>query len=128
MRGGSRPTAGRKTIPIDLIEVEKLASLNCTDEEIAGFFNVSVRTIEKRRKHPEFAEAMNRGRARGCISLRRSQLKLVEKGSAPMAIFLGKQWLNQHDRTATELTGAQGKPVKFSLEVIDAILPRKKKT
>jgi hypothetical protein len=127
MTGGKRNGAGRRPVQIDLVELEKLCSLHCTDEDIAAFFGVSVRTIETRRKNLEFKEAMNRGRAKGRISLRRSQMKLVEKGSAPMAIWLGKQWLHQRDVTPIELTGAKGKPVALSLEVLDAIVALKQK-
>jgi hypothetical protein len=35
--GGARPRSGRRTIKIDLAEVEKLCSLQCTDEELASF-------------------------------------------------------------------------------------------
>jgi hypothetical protein len=38
--------------------------------------------------------------AAGNASLRRSQFKMAEK-SVPMAIFLGKNWLNQSDRNET---------------------------
>ncbi len=127
MTGGKRNGAGRRPVRIDLVELEKLCSLHCTDEDIAAFFGVSVRTIETRRKKLEFKEAMNRGRAKGRISLRRSQMKLVEKGSAPMAIWLGKQWLHQRDVTPIELTGAKGKPVALTLEVLDAIVALKQK-
>jgi hypothetical protein len=127
MTGGKRNGAGRRPVQIDLVELEKLCSLHCTDEDIAAFFGVSVRTIETRRKKLEFKEAMNRGRAKGRISLRRSQMKLVEKGSAPMAIWLGKQWLHQRDVTPIELTGAKGKPVALTLEVLDAIVALKQK-
>jgi hypothetical protein len=128
MRGGIRPSAGRRAVFIDLVELEKLATLNCTDSEIAAFFNVSVRTIEQRRKKQrDFAEAMNRGRSKCNISVRRAQMKWMEKNPA-MCIWLGKQLLGQRDVTPIELTGAQGKPVKFSMEVIDAILAHKKKT
>ena len=57
-KGGRRPRAGRKAIRTDLAEVEKLSVLQCTDEEIASFFGVSARTIERRKKKPAFAEAM----------------------------------------------------------------------
>jgi len=127
MRGGKRNGAGRKPVPIDLIELEKLCFIGCTDKDIAAFFASSVRTIEKLRKKPDFAEAMDRGYARGRISLRREQMKLVEKGNATMAIWLGKQLLGQRDVTPIELTGAEGKPVKFTVEVVDAILAHKKK-
>ena len=40
----------------------------------------------------------NRGKAKGRISLRRSQLRILEHGSAAMGIFLGKQYLGQRDQ------------------------------
>jgi hypothetical protein len=122
MRGGSRSNSGRKAIPIDLLELEKLCSLHCTHEDLAAYFRVSVRTIETRRKKLEFAEAMNRGRAKGRISLRRAQMKLVENGNASMLIWMGKQWLDQRDVTPIELSGPNGKPVKISWEAINEIL------
>ena len=67
---------------INLGDLEKLAALQCTDEEMGGFFGVSTRTIERRRKSPVFAQTIERGKARGRISLRRAQLKMVEDGSA----------------------------------------------
>jgi hypothetical protein len=45
---------------INLAELEKLAAMQCTDEEIAAWFNVSTRTIERRRKSPVFAETICR--------------------------------------------------------------------
>lgn len=65
MSGGHRRGAGRKPVQIDLVELEKLCALQCTDEEIAHFMGVVTRTIESRRKQPEFAEVMKRGRAKG---------------------------------------------------------------
>jgi hypothetical protein len=82
---------------INLGDLEKLAALQCTDEEMGGFFGVSTRTIERRRKSPVFAQTIARGKARGRISLRRAQLKMVEDGSATMGIWLGKQHLGQTD-------------------------------
>src|SRR5713226_8805197 len=83
---------------INLGELEKLAAMQCTDEEIAGWFGVSTRTIERRRKSPVFAETICRGKARGRISLRRAQLKILEQGNATMGIWLGKQYLGQSDQ------------------------------
>jgi len=120
--GGARRGAGRKPVTIDLIELEKLCSVNCTDEEIAAWFSVSIRTIENRRKQPKFAEVMDRGRAKGRISVRRAQMKLLEAGNGTMGIWLGKQLLAQRDVTPIELSGPNGQPVQFSLQAIDAIV------
>jgi hypothetical protein len=128
MRGGSRTGAGRKPVEIDLEQLEKLASLQCTDPELAAFFRCTTRTIEKRRKEPAFKEAMERGKAMGRISVRRSQMKLLEAGNATMGVWLGKQMLGQRDVTPIELTGANGSEIKFSKETIDAIISEAKKT
>jgi hypothetical protein len=42
----------RPEAEIDLAELEKLCSMQCTDIEIASWFGISVRTIERRRKSP----------------------------------------------------------------------------
>jgi hypothetical protein len=88
---------------IDLIELEKLCQLSCTDEEIAAWFGTSTRTIERRRREPKFAEIMARGKAKGRISVRRMQMKLLEQGNATMGVWLGKQLLGQRDQIATEI-------------------------
>ena len=116
MSGGHRPGAGRKPVQIDLVELEKLCALQCTDEEIAHFMGVSTRTIESRRKQPQFAEVMKRGRAKGRISVRRAQMKLLEAGNSRMGIWLGKQLLGQRDVVTSELTGAGGGPIAVALE------------
>src|SRR5580692_3009037 len=73
--GGIRKGAGRKAIPIDLKELEILSSLHSNDEEIAGWLGVSLRTIQNRRQQKKFADVMRRGKARGCVNVRRAQMK-----------------------------------------------------
>ena len=103
MAGGTRTGAGRKAAKIDLIELEKLCTLHCNDEEIASWFRVSVRTVQNRRKEPEFADAMRRGKTRGCVSIRRAQMKLLEAGNATMAVWLGKSELGQRDTSSIRM-------------------------
>lgn len=105
MRGGHRRGAGRKPIEIDLIVLEGLCRIHATHEEIAALFGCSVRTIEKYSKKTEIAEVMSRGRAKGRLSVRRTQMRLMEAGNATMAIWLGKQLLGQRDVTPIALTG-----------------------
>lgn len=91
---------GRPRIEIDENAFKKLCGLQCTLEEIAGFFDCSADTIErwcKRTFNTTFAETFKNHSATGLISLRRNQFKLAEK-SAAMAIWLGKQYLNQTER------------------------------
>lgn len=55
-----RPTAFREEF---VEQVQKLARLGATDEEIADFFAVSVQTTHNWRKaHPEFLEALRAGK------------------------------------------------------------------
>src|SRR6266478_76381 len=95
------------TARIDLAELERLCALQCTDEELASWFHVTTRTIERRRKKRAFAEVMDRGKAKGRISVRRMQMKLLEQGNATMGVWLGKQILGQTDQVVHEVHGHQ---------------------
>jgi hypothetical protein len=126
MSGGARPGSGRRPVELDLGELEKLCSLQCTNEELSAWFKCSIRTIENYSKKPTFAEVMARGRAKGRISVRRAQMKLLESGNATMGVWLGKQLLGQRDVTPIELSGVDGKSLQVTLEAVDAILARSK--
>lgn len=73
-------------------EVEKLAALGCTTDEIGAWFGVSRDTIE-RRAFP----SLLRGRELMKISLRRKQFEQAMKGNSVMLVWLGKQYLDQRD-------------------------------
>jgi hypothetical protein len=104
MSGGTREGAGRKAVSIDLNELEKLCSLQCSEEEIASWFGVSVRTIRTRRKEPEFAHVMRRGKSRGRVNIRRAQMKLLDAGNPTIAVWLGKSMLGQRDSSPIRMT------------------------
>ena len=90
---------GRPKTDIDKETFEKLCGMQCTLEEIAGFFNCCDDTINnwcKKTYDDNFSGVYKKKNAQGLISLRRTQFKLAEK-SASMAIFLGKQYLGQRD-------------------------------
>lgn len=91
---------GRPRIEIDKKQFEQLCSIQCTLEEIAGFFSCSGDTIERwciREYKADFAEVFRQKRGLGRISLRRSQFRMAETNPT-MAIWLGKQYLGQTDR------------------------------
>lgn len=84
---------------IDQKQFENLCGLQCTLEEICGWFGVTDKTLNswcKRTYSESFSEVFRQKRSTGKISLRRSQWKLAEK-NANMAIWLGKQYLGQKD-------------------------------
>ena len=111
MTGGKRPRSGRKAVNIDLEQVEKLCGLQCTDEELASVLGVSLRTIDRRKSQPPFAEAMARGKAKGRMSLRRNLWALASKGNPAANIFLAKNLLGYKDYVANELSGPDGGPI-----------------
>lgn len=95
---------GRPRKEIDQTQFEKLCGLQCTKEEIAGWFDCSEDTIENwchKTYDESFSAVFSKKREAGKISLRRSQWRLAEK-SASMAIFLGKNYLRQSDHVVIE--------------------------
>ena len=90
---------GRPKKKIDYEAVEKLASIMATQEEIASFLDVSVRTLQR---DEEFCRVYKKGMDSGKMSLRRKQYKMSETNPT-MAIWLGKQYLDQKDRNDISL-------------------------
>lgn len=99
-------------IEIDYEQLEYLASIQCTLDEIAGFFKVSKDTIRRRIKEKykiydddgneidqemTFESFFEIYGATGRVSVRRKQFSVAMKGDRGMLIWLGKQWLNQKD-------------------------------
>lgn len=111
---------GRPKIEIDKEQFESLCGLQCTKEEIAGFFKCSDDTVErwcKRTYDKNFAVVFKIYAQAGRISLRRYQFNLA-KTSTGMAIWLGKQMLGQKEpEQALEITNKQAEE-KFA-DVLD---------
>jgi hypothetical protein len=103
---------GRPRLTLDLRQVEELARIACTEEDMAAVLGVSVDTIQRRKRtSAEFRGVIEKGRASLRNSLRRLQVKKALEGNTTMLIWLGKQLLGQSDRQSAELTGAEGKPL-----------------
>lgn len=99
---------GRPRANIDKNQFEKLCGLQCTQEEICGFFGITDKTLTRWCKDTykkSFSEIFREKRELGKVSLRRSQWKLAEKNAA-MAIFLGKNFLGQSDVQKVEIAKA----------------------
>lgn len=114
---------GRPPIQIDKKTFADLVGLGCTQDEICWFFRdesgkpISEDTLTrwcKREFGCTFAEFRNKnGLMAMKIKLRRNQLKLSEK-SASMAIWLGKQMLNQVENPNDV---ANTEPVRIVIDV-----------
>ena len=91
---------GRPRKEIDQVQFEKLCGLQCTHDEICGWFGIQDDTLNSWCKRTydgrTFSEVFAEKREAGRISLRRAQWQLATK-SAAMAIFLGKNYLGQSD-------------------------------
>lgn len=93
---------------IDQKQFENLCGLQCTLEEICGWFNITDKTLDswcKRTYGSSFSEVFKQKRGTGKISLRRAQFRLAEK-NANMAIWLGKQYLGQKDQQEVSVDAA----------------------
>lgn len=80
-------------------QFENLCGLQCTKSEICAFFEITDKTLESwcRRTYKKgFSEVFSEKRGLGKISLRRAQWRIAES-NATMAIWLGKQFLDQTD-------------------------------
>lgn len=91
---------GRPRKPIDKTEFEKLCALQCTLEEVCGWFGITDVTLntwcKENYEGRTFSEVFAEKRVAGKISLRRNMIQLASK-NATMAIFLAKNWLGMTD-------------------------------
>lgn len=100
-RGTCTPVSA--TIKIDWDAVKKLCKIMCTKKEIAGFLGVACNTLDyhvlldgEAANWNEFNAEHSAG---GKISIRHMQYQVAMRGNVPMLIWLGKQALNQNDKS-----------------------------
>jgi hypothetical protein len=99
---------------IDLVELEKLYTMQCTDREVAAFLGISLSTLERRRKVKKFGDVMDQAKAKGKVSVRRSLFRLATAGNVAAAIFLAKNLLGYRDVVNTEHSGPDGSAIQIS--------------
>jgi hypothetical protein len=83
---------GRNNTPVPPDEVELMASIGCTDREIAEYFGINDDTLRYNLK-----DFLINGRQRLKNSLRKAQLRVALDGNATLLIWLGKQILGQQE-------------------------------
>ncbi len=85
----------KKEMRYDYNLVEELAKIFCTQQEIANIMNVSLRTLQR---DEVFCHTYIKGIDNAKSTLRRAQYKsAIESGNVAMQIWLGKQYLGQHE-------------------------------
>jgi len=113
---------GRPKKTITQSQLDSLCGLQCTQEEMAYFFDCTIDTIANRIKEwtkdyengpLTFSEYFSLKRQAGRISLRRSQFRMAEHNPA-MAIFLGKNLLGQRDKF--EFEGSHDVDLKITFD------------
>ena len=98
---------GRPKAEVDFDQFEKLCALQCTKLEICDYLNITDKTLDrliKAKYKMSFSEIFKIKRGKGKIALRRFQWRLAETNPA-MAIFLGKNYLEQSDKQEIEHQG-----------------------
>lgn len=92
---------GRPRKEVNWEEFDKLCAIQCTEEEIAAWFDMSRELLNQRCKEEydmTFLALFRQKRQKGFSSLRRNQFKRATGGSDTMLIWLGKQYLGQKDK------------------------------
>jgi transcriptional antiterminator len=107
-----RSAAGRPPVDLDEAQLELLAKVGATHWEMAAHFGVTERTIENKLKQEKYKAAIERGKGKGNVSLRRKQMELALKGDRTMLIWLGKQRLGQKEKIdhSEEISTSKGRP------------------
>ena len=110
---------GRNQKPIDWEIVKKLCQIQCTRSEIASFFEISDATLVRRCQQDyacDFDTLFKQWSEHGKITLRRNQFRMAETNAA-LAIWLGKQYLGQSDKT--EFNTEKAFNIKFGYDPED---------
>jgi len=110
---------GRPKKPINWIEFEKLCQMQCTEIEVAAWFNCSIDTIHRAVKFKykrTFAEVFVEKKQFGRISLRRTMLQKANDGNPALLIFLAKNYLGMADRVENTIQSSKDPEKKLVIE------------
>ena len=116
--------AGRPPAVIDLLTVERAASIGCPVEDIAALLGIGRATLyDHMRRDPAVADAIEKGRGTGRATIRRMQWEKAQAGDTSMLIWLGKILCGQRDTSVVAVTGANGGPVQSQSVTVSTIDP-----
>jgi len=96
----------RPKIKIDWKTVDSLLEADCEGTEIAAYLGIVPDTLYYRCKQDNnlgFSEYLQQKKAKGNSLLKTKQFKVAMEGDKTMLVWLGKQRLNQKDRTESKI-------------------------
>jgi hypothetical protein len=80
---------GPKGLGVDLVLMEKLAAIHCTNTEIAAMLGCDHSLLSK----PKYSIIIAKGKEKGKLTLRRKMFETAMNGNVTMMIWLSKQLL-----------------------------------
>ena len=92
---------GRPRKELNKAQLSSLAAIGCTQREIAQYFGVSEKTVERRLEEEAYRQAFDRGEGEFKVSLRRLMVRRAQEGNTAMLIFLAKNVLGMADQPRT---------------------------
>jgi hypothetical protein len=104
---------GRNKTVVNPDEVEHLASLGCTDREIAQYFEISESTLRY-----QLSSYLTKGRHQLRTTLRQAQLRVALEGNPTLLIWLGKNILLQSD---AGLSNEDNRPLPWTDDIDDDV-------
>lgn len=108
----------RPKLKIDVAELEKLCTMQCTDEEVAAFLGISVKTLERRKHIKTFADTMEKAKSKGRVSVRRMLFSQAAKGNIAATIFLAKNVLGYRDALRNEHSVQEGTELQMVIRSV----------
>ena len=116
VNGTGKPPNGRPSKSVKLSQIQGLASIGCTQLEMAAICGMNKDTFTILKKNnPIIKEIIDAGRAEGKGSLRRKQHHVAMQGDPSMLRWLGKNRLKQSDRIQAHIETSAGDTLRRAL-------------
>ena len=100
---------------IDYKTLDNLCAIHCTGEEIAAILEMDYDTLNSRLKTEGFggfSVYFKKKSAKGKMSLRRKQVESALNGNVPMMIWMGKQLLDQTEKSVDRVGNIADETIK----------------
>jgi len=109
---------GRPKLIFEMREVKLLGQFRATHETMADWFECSTQTIRRQmmNEKSEFSRVYKKALATTKMKLSEAQIKYALNGNASLLIWLGKNLLDQTDKTEIEVNTKQIETLKKAMK------------